>query len=77
MATILVSRRVSLVELEMALGHRALGKTSSRYAIFEPDYLSTIRDGIEDVISDLTRIAGPALHAKLTQKSDNIAVLRA
>lgn len=77
MATILANRRVNLVELEMALGHRVLGKTSSRYAIFDPDYLSSVTAGIEDVISDLTRMAGPALHAKLTQKTENVIVLRA
>lgn len=77
MATILAGRRVDLIELEMALGHRVLSKTSSRYAIFDPGYLGTVKAGIEDVISDLTRIAGPALHAKLTQKETNVAVLRA
>ena len=77
MATILANRRVDLIELEIALGHRPLGKTSSRYAIFDPDYLSTIRDGIEDVIADLTRKVGPALHANLTQEHDNVTVLRA
>jgi integrase len=77
MATILANRGVDLIQLEMALGHRVLGKTSSRYAIFDPSYLSTIKDGLEDVIADLTKMAGPALHAKLTQKDENIAVLRA
>lgn len=77
MATILANRRVDLVELEIALGHRPLGKTSSRYAIFDPDYLSTIRGGLEDVIADLTRKVGPALHPKLTQDFDNVTVLRA
>lgn len=77
MATILANRRVNLMELEMALGHRVLGKTSSTYAIFDPDYLGTIKQGIEDVVSDLTKMAGPALHAKLTQNSDKISVLRA
>lgn len=77
MATILANRRVNLIELEMALGHRVLGRTSSVYAIFDPDYLATIRDGIEDVIADLTKAVGPALHAKLTQKDANVAVLRA
>ncbi|PZU56385.1 MAG: hypothetical protein DI547_16690 [Sphingobium sp.] len=77
MATILANRRVDLIELEIALGHRPLGKTSSRYAIFDPDYLATIRDGIEDVVADLTRLVGPALHPKLTQDHDNVSVLRA
>jgi regulator of extracellular matrix RemA (YlzA/DUF370 family) len=43
MATILANRCIDLVEPEMALGHRALGKTSSRYAILDPTYLSTTR----------------------------------
>lgn len=77
MSTILANRKVDLVELEMALGHRVLSKTSSRYAIFDPSYLGTVRAGIEDVISDLTKMAGPALHAKLTQGMENVSVLRA
>lgn len=77
MATILANRRVDLIELEMALGHRVLGKTSSRYAIFDPDYLGTVKGGLADVVADLTKMAGPALHAKLTQKDDAIAILRA
>lgn len=77
MATILANRRVDLIELEIALGHRPLGKTSSRYAIFDPDYLSTIRDGLDDVVAELTRKVGPALHPKLTREHDNVTVLRA
>lgn len=77
MATILANRRVDLVELEMALGHRVLSRTSSVYAIFDPGYLATVKAGIEDVVADLTKAAGPALHAKLTQKDENVAVLRA
>ena len=77
MATILANRRVDLIELEMALGHRVLGKTSSRYATFGPDYLGSVKMGIDDVVSDLTRMAGPALHAKVTQNHSNVAVLRA
>jgi integrase len=77
MATILANRGVDLVQLEMALGHRVLSKTSSRYAIFDPGYLASVKQGLDDVISDLTKKAGPALHAKLTQKDDKIAVLRA
>lgn len=77
MSTILANRRVDLVELEMALGHRVLAKTTSRYAIFDPGYLGTVRAGIEDVVADLTKAAGPALHAKLTQKEENVHVLRA
>lgn len=67
MATILANRRVDLVELEIALGHRVLRKTSSRYAIFDPSYLATIRDGINDVVADLIKKVGPSLHPKLTR----------
>lgn len=77
MATILANRRVDLVELEMALGHRVLGRTSSRYAIFDPDYLGTIRDGIEDVLADLLKRSGGALHPKLTREHNNVVPLRA
>lgn len=77
MATILANKGVDLIQLEMALGHRVLSKTSSRYAIFDPGYLATVRSGLDDVISELTRKAGPALHAKLTQKDENVTVLRA
>ncbi|WP_408586458.1 tyrosine-type recombinase/integrase [Novosphingobium sp.] len=77
MATILANRGVDLIQLEMALGHRVLGKTSSRYAIFGPEYLASVRQGIEDVVADLTKAAGPALHAKLTQNAENVIVLRA
>jgi hypothetical protein len=77
MATILANRRVDPVELEIAMGHRPISKTTGRYVIFDPDYLASFRGGVEDVIADLTRKAGPALHAKVTQKSDNVHVLRA
>ena len=77
MATILANRRVDLIELEIALGHRPLGKTSSRYAIFDPDYLSTIREGVDDVVAELTRKVGPALHPKLTREHGNVTVLKA
>ena len=55
MATILANRRVDLVELEIAMGHRVLRKTTSRYAIFDPAYLGTISAGIEDIVADLLR----------------------
>ncbi|MBV1686473.1 hypothetical protein KRR38_01985 [Novosphingobium sp. G106] len=75
MATILANRRVDLFELEMALGHRVLGRTSSRYALFDPEYLGTIAAGIDDVVSDLAKVAAPAFHANFTQKSDEILAL--
>ena len=61
MATILANRWVDLVELELAMGHRVLGKTTSRYAIFDPGYLGTISAGIEDVVSDLLKQVSPEL----------------
>lgn len=77
MATILANRRVDLIELEIAMGHRVLKKTSSRYAIFDPEYLSTITYGIEDVVADLFKKVGPALHPKLTRAHGNVVPLRA
>ena len=76
MATILANRGVDMIQLEMALGHRVIGKTTSRYARFNPEYLATVRDGIDDVVADLMKVAGSALHPKLTRKSENITVLR-
>lgn len=77
MATILANRGVDLIQLEMALGHRVLSKTPSRYAYFDPEYLNTVRDGINDVVADLMKKAGSALHPKLTRNSENVSVLRA
>ncbi|UAJ10043.1 tyrosine-type recombinase/integrase [Glacieibacterium megasporae] len=77
MSTILATRRVDLVELEMALGHRVLGKTSSRYVIFDPRYLGTIRSGLEDVVGDLAKRSGNALHPKLTRDHINVVPMRA
>lgn len=77
MASILAMRRVDLVELEMMMGHRVLSATTSIYTVFDPSYLASIRVGIEDVISDLTRMSGQALLPKLFQNSPNVHVLRA
>lgn len=62
MSSILANRRVDLVELEIALGHRVMKKTTSRYAHLDPGYLRTIAEGIEDVVADLTRKIGTNLH---------------
>ncbi|MFN3725253.1 MAG: hypothetical protein ACK4SZ_02995 [Allosphingosinicella sp.] len=61
MATILANRGVDLVELEIVLGHRVINKTTERYVIFSPDYLKTIRAGIDDVAADLARKVASAL----------------
>jgi hypothetical protein len=76
-STILANRRVDPVEIEIAMGHRPLGATTSRYVIYDPSYLNSFRAGVNDLVADLTKIAGPALHAKVTQKADNVHVLRA
>lgn len=77
MATILANRSVPPDEIALAMGHRVLPSTTEDYVIFNPDYLQGFRAGVEDVISDLTKMAGAALHPKLTRKADNVAVLRA
>ncbi|MEI9852464.1 MAG: hypothetical protein WDN24_18190 [Sphingomonas sp.] len=50
-------------------------KTTGTYAIYDPDYLSTVQAAILDVISDLTGMCGPALslkiHPKLRQRRSN------
>jgi hypothetical protein len=61
MSSLLANRRVDLVELEIMLGHRVMKKTTSRYARLDPDYLRTIRGGIEDIVSDLARMVPPTL----------------
>lgn len=61
MATILANAGVNIVELEIALGHRPLSKTTDRYVIFSPDYLATVLAGIEDVVAELARKCGDAL----------------
>lgn len=60
MASELRRRRVDPWELAGQLGHRVL-KTSEIYAIYDPDYLSTVQAGIDDVLADLRRSAGAAL----------------
>ncbi|MBV1686133.1 hypothetical protein KRR38_00205 [Novosphingobium sp. G106] len=72
MATILADRRVDLIELEMALGHRVFGRTTSRYAVFDPEYLGTIAGGIDDVVSDLAKMAAAFISRK---KSNEILAL--
>ena len=63
-ATIITRNRADLIELEMALGHRALKKSTSAYAIFDPDYLATIRAGIEELWRELEQKCEHPLHAK-------------
>jgi hypothetical protein len=62
-ATILTNRGVDLVQLEIALGHRVLRRTTRRYAAFEPNYLDTVAAGIETLVEDLRASCGVALAA--------------
>jgi hypothetical protein len=61
MATILANMGVNMIELEIALGHHPLKKTTDRYVIFSPDYLKTVLAGIEDVVRELHRKVPHAL----------------
>ncbi len=61
MSSLLANRRVDLVELEIALGHRVMKRTTSRYAHLDPDYLRSIADGIEDIAAELMRKVGSKL----------------
>ncbi|WP_454888208.1 hypothetical protein [Sphingobium herbicidovorans] len=70
-ATIITKNRVDLFELEMALGHRVLKRTTSIYAIFDPDYLSTVRSCITSLWEELERLCEHPLHATLTQVGED------
>lgn len=60
MASELRKRRVDPWELSGQLGHRVL-KTSEIYAIYDPDYLSTVQVAIDDIILDILKTCGSAL----------------
>ncbi|PAX06450.1 hypothetical protein [Sphingomonas lenta] len=60
MASELRRRRADPWELAGQLGHRVL-KTSEIYAIYDPDYLSTVQAAIDDVLADLRRSTGDML----------------
>ncbi|KMS58701.1 hypothetical protein V473_02635 [Sphingobium cupriresistens LL01] len=77
MATILANRGVPPDEISMVLGHRVLDQTTESYVIYDPGYLKGFRQGLDDVLADLMKMAGTALHAKLAQKHSNVTVLRA
>lgn len=77
MSTILANRGVSPDEISFVLGHRILDPTTELYVIHDPNYLKTFKAVLEEVIADLTRMAGTALHPKLTQADSKIVVLRA
>lgn len=60
MASELRRRRVDPWELAGQLGHQML-KMTEIYAVFAPDYLSTVQAGINDIIGDLRMSCGSAL----------------
>jgi len=45
------------------------------YAIYDPDYLSTVQAVILDVISDLPGCAGRPFHPRSTQNCANFAAI--
>lgn len=77
MATILANRGVPSDEISLVLGHRVLDPMTEVYVIHDPNYLKNFRAALEDVLADLTKMAGTALHPKLTQANSNVTVLRA
>jgi integrase len=77
MSTILANRGVPPIEISMVLGHQVLDPTTRLYVIHHPEYLKSFRVVLEEVIIDLTRMAGTALHPKLTQTDSRIVVLKA
>ncbi|MFZ2979752.1 MAG: hypothetical protein WA085_01855, partial [Sphingobium sp.] len=66
-ATILTARRIDLIKLEIALGHRVLKKTTCKYAVFDRGYLVTIGQGVAELWLDLEQLCKYPLHANLTQ----------
>ena len=71
-ATILASKRVDGMELEILLGHRPVKKTTGRYTIFDPDYLLTVRQAIENLWGRVGRSlpisASPKFHPSGTPR---------
>ena len=60
------ARGVDPWELEGQLGHKKLDVTEI-YAVFAPDYLDTVQQGIADVVADLFISVPSAWHPKCTQ----------
>lgn len=77
MATILANRGVPPDEISLVLGHRVLDPMTEVYVIHDPNYLKGFRAGLDDVLADLLKSAGAALHPKLTRNDNNVTVLRA
>ena len=43
------------------MGHEVLEGSEKAYVIFDPDYLSSVRDVLGDIVSDLRRMCPEAL----------------
>ena len=74
MATHLRARGVDPWELEGQLGHKKLDVTET-YAVFAPDYLGTVQQGIADIVADLFTCVPRALHPKCTQNGAEIHLI--
>jgi hypothetical protein len=70
MATILANRGVNPLEIKIALGHEPIGGSSERYIIFDPGYLQTFAQGVDDVFADLMKAAPSAFLAQVTNIRD-------
>lgn len=77
MATILANRGVPPDEIALIMGHRILDPMTEVYVIHSPEYLKHFRAALEEVLADLTKMAGTALHPNFTQVDSKVIVLRA
>ena len=74
MATHLRARGVDPWELEGQLGHKKLDVTET-YAVFAPDCLGTVQQGIADAVADPFTSVPQALHPKCTQNDAGIHLI--
>lgn len=64
-ATILANRGVPQTERKLIMGHEALEGSQKAYIIFEPGYLSGVRDVLEQLTEELRGLSPGALSAPL------------
>ena len=74
MASELRRRRADPWELAGQLGHRIL-RTSEIYAIYDPDYLSSVQGAINEVVGDLQKQSGVALAAPPTKATAELSLV--
>ncbi|ARS29373.1 hypothetical protein KC8_19055 [Sphingomonas sp. KC8] len=70
-ATIIAEKRVDMAELEIALGHSPVKRTTARYTTFRPAYLASVRSCIAALWDELERLCEHPLHANLTQVGED------